>query len=109
LFAYFDHDVNDASQMPLTRCDRRHIMDRSFPLWIAVALIISMPALAQNAGQPQQRAPNFQTMTPQDAARLNAAVSGSDDATKKQFGDVEQRLREANHPSAKMMEATRPQ
>lgn len=84
-------------------------MDRSFPLWIAVALIISVPALAQNAGQPQQGAPNFQTMTPQDAARLNAALSRSDDATRKQFGEVEQRLRDANHPSAKMLEVTRPQ
>lgn len=84
-------------------------MDRSFPLWIAVALIISVPALAQNAGQPQQGAPNFQTMTPQDAARLNATLSRADDATKKQFGEVEQRLRDANHPSAKMLEATRPQ
>ncbi len=77
-------------------------MDRTFPLWIAVALLVAVPALAQNA-------PNYQTMTPQDAARLNAAASRADDNTRNQLKQVEDQLRAANHPSAKMLEATRPQ
>lgn len=80
-------------------------MDRTFPFWIAVALLIATPALAQN----QQGTPNLRNLSPQDAARLNAAVSQSDDATRKQFQQVEQQLRDANHPSARMLEATRPQ
>ncbi len=79
-------------------------MDRTFPLWIAVALLISAPALAQSP----QGAPNLRNLSPQDAARLNAAVSQSDETTRKQFQQVEQQLRDANHPSARMLEATRP-
>lgn len=80
-------------------------MDRTFPFWIAVALLIVTPALAQSP----QGAPNLQKLSPQDAARVNAAVSQSDEATRKQFQQVEQQLRDANHPSARMLEATRPQ
>lgn len=81
-------------------------MDRTFPFWIAVALLIAAPALAQSQ---QGGAPDLRNLSPQDAARLNAAVSQSDDATRKQFQQVEQQLRDANHPSARMLEATRPQ
>lgn len=79
-------------------------MDRTFPFWIAVALLIAAPALAQS---PQSGTPDLRNLSPQDAARLNAAVSQSDDATRKQFQQVEQQLRDANHPSARMLEATR--
>jgi hypothetical protein len=46
-------------------------------------------------------------LTPQDAARLNAAVGAADDKTKAAFGEVEKKLKEAGHPSGTLLEKTK--
>lgn len=79
-------------------------MSKIVPFIALLALLApTAAAFAQSSG-----APNFQNLSPQDAAKINHAMQNSDDATKRQLGEVEQRLKDANHPSAKMLEVTRP-
>lgn len=59
------------------------------------------PAVAQG------QAPDMSRLSPQEAARLNAAVAASDDKTKAAFGEVEKKLKEAGHPTGTLLEKTK--
>jgi hypothetical protein len=74
-------------------------------LTLATALLACLAFAPAHAQQSQ--APDMSRLTPQDAARLNAAVGAADDKTKAAFGEVEKKLKEAGHPSGMLLEKTK--
>jgi hypothetical protein len=72
----------------------------------ALAFIALAPAAVAQTGPGQDAATYFQTMKPQEAARLNQAVQ-SDPRARETLNQVEQKLNEAGHPAGKMLEKTR--
>lgn len=73
-------------------------------LTLAIVLVsasLGAPAVAQG------QAPDMSRLTPQEAARLNAAVGAADEKTKAAFGEVEKKLKEAGHPSGTLLEKTK--
>jgi hypothetical protein len=78
---------------------RSHFMRLTFAL---SALMIST-TLVYAQGSP----PDFNKMSPQDAARLNEAVRQADPQTQKNFGELEKALKDTGHPAGAMLEATK--
>lgn len=76
---------------------------------LALATLASALLASTLAGPAfaQAKAPDLSRLTPQEAARLNAAVGASDDKTKAAFGEVEKKLKEAGHPSGTLLEKTK--
>jgi hypothetical protein len=86
--------------------DRERIKrKKSMSIFLPISCIVAVLLTTDFA---QAQTPNVANMTPQEAARINEAVRQADPQTRTQFGTVEKALQDAGHPSAKLLEMTRP-
>lgn len=72
---------------------------------VPVIVLSSLPALAQGYGN--QGMPDFQKMTPVEAARLNQAAQ-SDSQLRNMLDQAQKNLQDNNQPAGYMLEKTRP-
>ena len=78
-----------------------------FAFTALAVMLLSAPVAAQTAAPSRNPASQFQTMQAADAARLNQAAQG-DQRARGALDQAEKRLTEANHPTGRMLEKTRP-
>jgi len=77
---------------------------------VATFLILAMTAsgaAAQTGTTGQDAAARFQNMQAGDAARMNQAAQ-SDPRAREALDQVTKRLNDANHPSGRLLDQTRP-
>jgi hypothetical protein len=72
-------------------------------------IIISALAISTHMASAQSGMPDFNKMTPQEAARMNEAVRNADPQTQKSFGEFEKALKDSGHPAGAMLDATKTQ
>jgi hypothetical protein len=78
------------------------------PILAFASLVLAVaPAAAQTSPFGQNPAQAFQSMKPEDAARLNHAVQ-SDPQARQALDQIQNHLSQGGHPAGTMLEKTRP-
>jgi hypothetical protein len=78
------------------------------PILVLAALVLAAgPAAAQTSPFGKDPAQTFQSMKPEDAARLNHAVQ-ADPQARQALDQIQNHLSQGGHPAGMMLEKTRP-